>query len=438
MENINTDVVVIGSGMGGMCAAALLAHAGYKVMVLETLDFVGGRYSCIEYKGHKIATGGHMVNHGKDDPICITLDEVEAPEVEFKEFKIPVRYRIGGKDILLEAKGGLKNLVRAAADNDLECEVVMQNLYKSIRWQEPTDALSLREWLLQFTPNQRIHNIFQAQATAFTGVNYQEFPSGEFFRFLQAYGRLRTALVSKNTGRTIIEALRFVIEKKGGKVMTATLVNRILVDKGKAHGVVAVKDGKTLHIEAKAVVSNAGPKMTLNLAGNEHFDGWYVKQVREGVKPSVAMDYIFESKRPLSDGVLFTIECERTECWTATSQIWPEEAAGGMHTMEAVAIPPSGTNYDTKEEYRIFLKDLYEQIPHFEECGGRLILARRFCGEWPYNRCYQGLDLPQKTPVEYLYNVGDGVKPKGWVGASGAAMSGRLAAGDIRERIKKS
>ncbi len=185
-------------------------------------------------------------------------------------------------------------------------------------------------------------------------------------------------------------------------------------------------------------MSNAGPKMTLNLVGDEHFDGWYVKQVREGVKPSVAMDYIFVSEKPLVDGILFTIESERTECWTATSQIWPGEAAEGMHTMEAVAVPPSGVDYDTKEEYRIFLKDLHEQLPHFEECGGRLLLARRFCGEWPYNRCYQELDLPQKTPVEYLYNVGDGVKPKGWVGASGAAKSGRLAASDIKERIKKS
>ena len=39
MANLEVDVAVIGSGVGGMCAAALLAHAGYKTMVLENLAF---------------------------------------------------------------------------------------------------------------------------------------------------------------------------------------------------------------------------------------------------------------------------------------------------------------------------------------------------------------------------------------------------------------
>ena len=32
MEKRNYDVVVIGSGMGGISAAALLAHAGYRTL----------------------------------------------------------------------------------------------------------------------------------------------------------------------------------------------------------------------------------------------------------------------------------------------------------------------------------------------------------------------------------------------------------------------
>ena len=47
MERTEADVAVIGSGVGGMCAAALLARAGYRTIVLESLAFLGGRYSCI-------------------------------------------------------------------------------------------------------------------------------------------------------------------------------------------------------------------------------------------------------------------------------------------------------------------------------------------------------------------------------------------------------
>lgn len=37
------DVIIIGAGYAGMSAAALLAHAGKKIVVLEASDMIGGR-----------------------------------------------------------------------------------------------------------------------------------------------------------------------------------------------------------------------------------------------------------------------------------------------------------------------------------------------------------------------------------------------------------
>lgn len=37
------DAVIIGAGYAGMSAAALLSHAGWKVIVLEESEIVGGR-----------------------------------------------------------------------------------------------------------------------------------------------------------------------------------------------------------------------------------------------------------------------------------------------------------------------------------------------------------------------------------------------------------
>ncbi len=43
MENFMPDAVIIGAGYAGMSAAALLSHAGRKVVVLEESEIIGGR-----------------------------------------------------------------------------------------------------------------------------------------------------------------------------------------------------------------------------------------------------------------------------------------------------------------------------------------------------------------------------------------------------------
>ncbi|PJF20354.1 MAG: hypothetical protein CUN56_16590, partial [Phototrophicales bacterium] len=41
-RNISADVIVIGSGVNGLTAAALLAQRGLRVVVVEKNSFVGG------------------------------------------------------------------------------------------------------------------------------------------------------------------------------------------------------------------------------------------------------------------------------------------------------------------------------------------------------------------------------------------------------------
>lgn len=53
----NLDVIVIGSGIGGLTAAATLAKAGKKVLVLEQHDQAGGCCHTYIEKGFEFDVG---------------------------------------------------------------------------------------------------------------------------------------------------------------------------------------------------------------------------------------------------------------------------------------------------------------------------------------------------------------------------------------------
>jgi phytoene desaturase len=96
------DTVVIGAGAGGLCAAALLARHGRRVLLVESRDRVGGRASSVDDEGFTVNTGAVAIEDG--GPREAVFDTVGAPF----EIRIPQpasTFRLKGRTVDL-SKGG--------------------------------------------------------------------------------------------------------------------------------------------------------------------------------------------------------------------------------------------------------------------------------------------------------------------------------------------
>jgi phytoene desaturase len=432
MTRESCDVLVIGSGIGGLSAAALLVAAGYKTIVVEKSPRIGGRYSTIDHKGFKITTGAIEIEMG--GVIQKVFDAVGA-KLEAK-IASTFKYRINGKDYDMPAKGGMRAFVAALAESEEETNRVMGGLKKALAWQEPADNITLRQWVQQYTENERIIRAFWSLVSPTHFVNDDELSAGKFFAYLKAPKASAVGIAPRGP-LELMESLQKGIEAKGGQVWTKCAATKIAVEGGKAVGAAVKRDGDSVDIAAKVVISNTGPRKTVELAGEDNFDRWYLNLMEETLHPAPFIAVHAASDEPLvdCDSIVFVLG-RRLSCMNTPSIACPELAPKGKHLLMAGGTPLSSLPpYDVQADKEQIVKELKAEIPDFDK-RAELLMVSYFRGDVPGYHSWPGLDMPQKTPIVNLYNVGDGVKSAGWLGLPACAKSAEMVVDDIKWRVK--
>jgi len=434
MKQFKYDVVVIGSGLGGLTSAALLIKAGYKTLTVEKLPFAGGRCATFDYHGYKMNTG-----------VIMTMDEVhgELCREVGADFEIRVAehiftYRIKGKDYPAPNDAGvLRTMIGHAARDDAEAERVMKAFKRGLAWAEPSDSISLHDWITQYTDNPTILGVIRPYVLMVAGINMSELTAGEYFRMIKETSFIKTGGYSPGGGGSLSNALVKAIERMGGEVWTSCPALQIKVKDEVVTGAVVRRDGEEIELTAQAVISNAEPRLTVELIGREHLSPGYLRDV-DAIKSVPQFIIYITSDRPLWEGssLLALTESRRLFCVFNYTDICPEVAPKGKHLLVGLIAPTtSDPPYDFNKEIELSIEDLRDNIPDFDKYG-QILRVNTYHGGRPLMLTWPGHSLPVKTPVEGSYLVVDASAPSGWWCSPAAVKSGRLAAEDVTRRFK--
>lgn len=295
------DVCVIGAGFGGASIAALLAHSGKKVVLVEKTARAGGKAQTTERKGYRFEMFGavgipaynsrfhelvELLGIADRTPFVVPEGDVasiryKSPDGQWHVMHSPLMQTGSEKEI-----AAIKNTF-AVNDDDLGA---LGQMYEAILTlnEEQIDALDevgMLSWMRGFKLATPLESQICMNLNTLFVVAVDELPASEAILALRdqvmgGAGRYHLG----GYGR-VAEVCAEYVEEQGGKFFTKTRVQKILVENGKAVGILT-DEGE---IRAKAVISSAGIQPTvLKLAGRDNFPVDYIKRV-ESLRPSMSI-----------------------------------------------------------------------------------------------------------------------------------------------------
>lgn len=278
------DAIVIGSGMGGLTTAALLAkHAGKRVLVLERHYTAGGFTHAFHRPGYEWDVGVHYIGQVQDpdSPVRAAFDHITEGRLSWNPMPdVYDEIRIAGR--VYEFRKGLEQFrdgLLASFPNEscaidrylaaVHSAVKASNLYFAekaiprpiarlagslmrapfLRWSNRTTADVLGE----ITGNRELIGVLTAQWGDY-GLPPAQSSFAAHATVVEHY--LNGSSFPVGGASRIAESIAPIIERTGGKIVVSAEVQSILLDKsGRASGV-AMADGR--EFRAGVVVSDAG------------------------------------------------------------------------------------------------------------------------------------------------------------------------------------
>jgi len=358
------DTIVIGSGMGGMASAGILARQGQRVLVLEKHFIAGGLTHSFKRKKFEWDVGLHYIGnvHNEDHISRQTFDYITESKLRWHKIQGPydkISLTQNGKKTEIEIGAGRESFVEALVaafpnerrtietylDKVLEVHNAMNNYFAerllpvwlgkilypllSKKFRSFSDQTTL-EVLSQLTSNNALIEVLTARYG-----NYGLPPGKSSFAMHAVvvhtyidganYPEGGTSEVAKNVAKVVV--------KYGGSFVVNADVQTILLKKNKAVGVCMANGDR---IYAKRIISNAGYEVTVQKLLPLSKDALQQRKIVQGDNVKVSVGHL--TLHVGLEGNAETLGLDQANHW----------------------LPPSGDHDKLMDSY---LKDYSEEFP---------------------------------------------------------------------------
>lgn len=289
------DVIIIGSGIGGLVTAAILSKKGMNVLVCEKNSYIGGYASSIDIEGFRFDVGAQdhtflgkrgleIINEldMQDDFIKITPHcKAIFPDYEFNWSTEDKTKEYFIKEFPEEEKG-INDLFDEMEQiyNEIDHFTRYENLAFTLE-NHPhllkNSSLCTTEFLNNYIRDDHLKSLLTTFSTFYQGSPPMRLSALHFAGLIESYFKVG-AFYYRGGCTALTDKLRKIIEHNGGRIETDKEIKKIRIEGDAAVGVTA-SDDET--IAGNFIVSNSDATNTFaNLVGYEKLSPVFVSRLK--------------------------------------------------------------------------------------------------------------------------------------------------------------